>query len=306
MEIRLIASGEDLNPKDTIVIDTASDKPVLSYNGAALDTSNVARNDHLDYLLKERDWNIGNRLYLGSDGKIKMSLKDHQDSVIPEIQENPKDIDFEEDGNIDIQNDINRLYNRAFRFGDTVYMKLYKIIKNAFTGMSGNSNNIEILEKDYTGIINFNRFLNSDYSLDSENEINYDEIPEEVKSNLLDLLDSYFGSNNKRESLKALLTRPYDSKHIINHNVSPNNFVAKVIIAYTYQDKNTLKSVSEEIVVRPFNVDKNKIYSKHYTKDKRVLSEVCDGVLRLFPMVPEVQECIIQSCILISEEYEKL
>lgn len=308
MELRIISSENKLNPEDTIIIDTSSDKPVLVYNNQAIDTSIIARNDHLDFLLRRRDWNIGNRLYLGQKGRIKMSLKDYQDSSIPEVEEANNDIDFEEDGNIDIQNEINKLYNKAFRFDDIEYKKLYKIIRAVLSNVSGNLNNIEFLEKDYIGVINFNRFLNSDYIIDSNIITDTNNLPNSFKSSLIDSLQNYFKKYkvNSEEALDELITSTYDFKHIIDYDISPNNFIAKVTVVYSYLEKKELKSVSEEVVIRPFDINRNKLNSKYYTKDKRVLAEVYDGVLRVFPLVPEIRECIIQNCILISEEYEKL
>lgn len=174
MEIRLITTGES-SLKDTIMIDT-SDKPFLFYNEddgvKVIDSTEIARNDHLDKLLQERDWNIGTRLYLDdNDNKIKMSLKDSQDSPIPDMSGEIGGLDFEEDGNIDIQTNINKSYNKAIRFGDSKYQELFKIIRGTLKSMDENSNNIKILEKDYTGSINFNRFRNSDYTLDAHHKV---------------------------------------------------------------------------------------------------------------------------------------
>lgn len=172
MEIRLITTGEN-STRDTIMIDT-SDKPFLFYTdedgSKVIDSTETARNDHLEKLLQERDWNIGPRLYLDND-KIKLSLKDSQDSPIPNMSEETGGIDFEEDGNIDVQNIINKSYNKAIRFEDDRYFKLVKIIRNTLKSMDENSNNIKILEKDYSGSINFNRFRNSDYILDAHHKV---------------------------------------------------------------------------------------------------------------------------------------
>ena len=303
MEIRIITSSENKDLEKTIIIDTL-EEPVLVYNKKDLDNGNVARNDHLDFLLRGRDWNIGNRLYLGSDNKIKMSLKDFQDSPIPKDIEKEGDIDFEEDGNIEIQNSISRLYNKLIKFGDKELLDFYDIIRNANINFDENQNNIEILEKDYTSTINFNRFLASNYLLSSQTKTN---ISYEVNSSLMNILASNFPKGlNDKGTLKDFLNKSYDPRHLINYEISPNYFMANIIVSYTYLDRSGLKSVSEEILIKPFDKEKKKLYSKHYTRDKRVLAEVCDGVLRLFPMSPEVRECVIQSCILISEEYEKL
>jgi hypothetical protein len=262
MEIRLITTGES-SLKDTIMIDT-SDKPLLFYNGddgvKMIDSTEIARNDHLDKLLQERDWNIGTRLYLGEDGKIKMSLEDNQDSPLPDMSGKTGGLDFEEDGNIDIQTSINKSYNQAIRFGDGQYSKLFKIIRSSLKSMEENSNNIKVLEKDYTGSINFNRFINSGYTLDAHHKV---------------------------------------------YNIS-NHFLARVEIAYTYQEKTYLRCATEEVIVKPFSLDFTKINSRYTSKDSRFLVEVIDGVLRVFPMKSDVRECFIQSYTLIFEEHEEL
>jgi hypothetical protein len=262
MEIRLITTGEN-SLKNTIMIDT-SDKPVLVYNGddgiKVIDSTETARNDHLEKLLQERDWNIGTRLYLGEDGKIRMSLKDNQDSPIPDMSGKTEGLDFEEDSNIDILNKINKSYNRAIRFGDDRYLELFRIIKSALKSMDKNSNNIKILEKDYTGSINFNRFVNSDYTLDAHHKV---------------------------------------------YNIS-NPFIARVEIAYTYIKDKSLQLATEEVIVKPFSTEFEKINSRYTSKDSRFLVEVIDGVLRVFPSNYDVRECFIQSYTLIFEEHEKL
>ena len=189
-----------------------------------------------------------------------MSLEDSQDSPLPDMSGKTRGLDFEEDGNIDIQTSINNSYNQAIRFGDEQYLKLFKIIRTSIKFMGENSNNIKVLEKDYTGSINFNRFVNSGYTLNAHHKV---------------------------------------------YKIS-DHFLARVEIAYTYQEKTYLRCATEEVIVKPFSLDFTKINSRYTSKDSRFLVEVIDGVLRVFPMKSDVRECYIQSYTLIFEEHEEL
>ena len=244
MEIRIITTGKPSN--DFITIDaTSKDNPVLVLGEKVIDKTEVAKNYHLDSLLRERDWNVTTRLFL-KDSKICMSKREQYDSCIPDMSLEDSYFELEENYDLESGSEINRLYNKYVKF-DNTYNKSFKIIRNAQKKLLGDTNNSEILNSDYTNTINLN---------------------------------SLISEKNNKSSLVAILDISY---------CNSSNLVT-----------------SERLLIKPFDIDNNnieKIDSIEYTKDKQVLVESLDGVIRVFPLSEDIKECIILSCTIIYEKY---
>ncbi len=248
MEIRVITKVDNEKLEDGLVTLNPNGKPTLmiakevevggkkTIINEAINRTSIARNDHLDSFLRERDWNITTRLFLDNTGEICMSTKDYYDSDIPNMSGETKKIGLEERTNLEIESRINYLYRKALDFDSSLYSTYNHVL-----GLL-NSNCFEniILENDYTNIINFNRL---------------------------------FGES---QSSKILL--------------------ARVVVSYTYDKIQTNK----EFLIIPFKRDSSgKEEKENYnitTPDNKVLLEILDGVLRIFPLTDEVEECIITSC----------
>ena len=84
--------------------------------------------------------------------------------------------------------------------------------------------------------------------------------------------------------------------------INGNDVIAMVSLSYTELINEEYIFSTEDIIIKPF-VSGEKRYSIQYTRDKKVLAELLDGVLRVFPRTQEIIECIISSCTLIYEKY---
>lgn len=243
MEIRIITTGKP--SEDFITLDaTSKDNPVLVLGKTVIDNTEVAKNYHLDSLLRERDWNITTRLFL-KGSKICMSKREKYDSCTPDMSSEDSYFELEENYDLESYNEIKRYYNKYVKI-DNLYNKSFSIIRKAQKKLLGDTNNSEILDLDYTNTINLNSLIN-------END----------KQSLVAILDiSYCNSSNLITS-ERILIKPFDRK----------------------------------------NDDLEKTYSIEYTRDKQVLIESLDGMIRVFPLSEDIKECIILSCTIVYEKY---